>query len=76
MKNAKNMNDEGKAFRRAVESGNAGVAAQDQRPLPMGRAVAQRLDLTVATRYAPTDVMLYYETTQDRIMSFLDRGRG
>ena len=74
MKHAKNLNDEGKAFRHAVESGNAGVPAQEQRSLPTGRAVTQRLDLTVAKRYAPPDVMLYHETTQDRIKGFLDRG--
>ena len=76
IKNAKNLNDEGKAFRHVVDSGNAGVPAQEQRSLPTGRAVTQRLDLTVAKRYAPPDVMLYHETTQDGIKGLLGRGRG
>ena len=76
MKACKIQSDECKYFKHAVESGNAGVPSHDKIPQRKGRAVLQRLDLTNAKRYAPPDVMIYHETTQNRIKGFLDRGRG
>ena len=70
MKTSKGKREEGRAFREALESGNAGVPALSKAKVHVGREVKQRLDLTTCKRYTPPSTVLFHDTKANRIRGY------
>ena len=74
-KAAKNKNDERKAFRAAVEKGEAGVPAPTDSVPQIGKVVKQRLDLTKAKKFLPPHTSIYHYAPTNRIRGFIGNER-
>ena len=66
---------EGKSFRHAVASGNAGVRRPSAPGPRVGGTVAGKLNLTKAALYMPPECVLSHDAIENRIQCFVGPNR-